>query len=112
MSEQATKLPDNHVLAVMPSQNASKSAMSDLERSGFTENTVMRGEAVAREVDAKGDNSGPVGKVVKALADHMSEQQNYLAQYEERGAQRQCCTGGARQGPGRGRGREGDTGAL
>lgn len=83
MNEQATKIPDNHVLAVMPSQGASKSAMGDLERSGFTDNTVMRGEAVAREVDAKGDKSGPIGKVVKALADHMSEQQNYLAQYEE-----------------------------
>jgi hypothetical protein len=83
MSEQATKIPDNHVLAVMPSQNASQSAMSDLKRNGFGENTVMRGEAVAREVDPKGENSGPIGKVVKALADHMSEQQNYLAQYEE-----------------------------
>jgi len=83
MSEQTTKVPDNHVLAVLPSQNATKSAMSDLERNGFDENVVMRGETVAREVDAKGEKSGPIGKVVKALADHMSEQQNYLAQYEE-----------------------------
>jgi hypothetical protein len=82
MSEQATKIPNNHVMAVMPSSGAVESAKSELVRNGFGENELLRGESGAREVDAKGD-SGAVAKVVKGLADHLSEQQNYLAQYEE-----------------------------
>ena len=83
MSDQATKVPDNHVLAVLPSSGATESAMSELRRNGFSESEVLRGEAGAREVDAKGDASGPIGKVVKLFADHLSEEQNFLAQYEE-----------------------------
>jgi hypothetical protein len=68
---------------VLPSSGATQSAVSELERNGFGENELLRGESGAREVDAKGDNSGPIGKLVKGLADHLSEQQNFLAQYEE-----------------------------
>src|SRR5581483_5283768 len=83
MNEQATKVPDNHVLAVLPSSSATQSAVSDLQRNGFGESEVLRGETGAQEVDAKGESSGPIGKIVKLFADHLSEQQNFLAQYEE-----------------------------
>jgi hypothetical protein len=85
MTEQTTttKIPNNHVIAVLPSDGAIKSAISDLTRNGFDDNTVLRGEGVTNEVDPKAENSGAIGNLARAVGDHLSEEQNFLAQYQE-----------------------------
>ncbi|SRR6266545_1400586 len=75
-------VPTNHVLAVL-APNALESALGDLERAGFGSYRPFSGEAAANEFDAKGEKSGPVGKLIKMLNKHLSEEPNYLAQYEE-----------------------------
>ena len=83
MTETTIKVPDNHVMAVLPSAGAVQSAISDLTRNGFDDNIVLRGEGVTNEVDPKAEQSGPVGTIARAVGDHLSEEQNFLAQYQE-----------------------------
>ncbi len=75
-------IPNNHVLAVL-SETGAQSAIEDLKRGGFDSIRLFRGESAAIEMDAKGGHSGPVGKVVKMVQEHLSEEPNFLAQYEE-----------------------------
>ena len=75
--------PRDHVFAVVPSQDAARSTIEALMRAGFRESVVFEGEDVTNEVDPKGEKAGPVGKVLKAIGDHLSEQPNYLSQYQE-----------------------------
>jgi hypothetical protein len=42
----------------------------------------MMGEQAAETLDAKGEHSGPLAKLVRVVQDHLSEQTDYLAQYE------------------------------
>jgi hypothetical protein len=43
----------------------------------------MHGEEAARQFDPKGEYAGVLGKAMKAIQDHLSEQPNFLAQYQE-----------------------------
>jgi hypothetical protein len=82
MSE--TKIsPRDHVFAVVPSQDAARTTLDALIKAGFTESIVFEGEEAANEVDAKGEKANPIEKVLKAIGDHLSEQPNYLSQYQE-----------------------------
>jgi hypothetical protein len=77
------QLPNNHVVGVLSGEDAAQALRSDLEQAGFQGTHLFHGEDIARTVDAKGEHSGPLGAVVKAIQDHLSEEQNYLAQYQE-----------------------------
>jgi hypothetical protein len=82
MSE--TKIsPRDHVFAVVPSRDSARSTLEALMKAGFTESIVFEGEEAANEVDAKGEKANPLEKVLKAIGDHLSEQPNYLSQYQE-----------------------------
>jgi hypothetical protein len=82
MSE--TKIsPRDHVFAVVPSRDTARTTLEALMNAGFTESIVFEGEEAANEVDAKGEKANPLEKVLKAIGDHLSEQPNYLSQYQE-----------------------------
>jgi hypothetical protein len=83
MTDTTTTVPNNHVMAVMPSTGAIESAIKELRSNGFDDNIVLRGEGVTREVDPKAEQSGLVGTIARAVSDHLSEEQNFLAQYQE-----------------------------
>ena len=83
MSEQTKVSPRDHVFAVVPSRDAARTTIESLIRQGYTESVVFEGEDAANEVDAKGEKAGPIEKVLKAIGDHLSEQPNYLSQYQE-----------------------------
>src|SRR5438046_885992 len=75
--------PRDHVFAVVPSRDAARATIEALIKDGFRESIVFEGEDVTREVDPKGEQAGPLEKVLKAIGDHLSEQPNYLSQYQE-----------------------------
>jgi hypothetical protein len=75
--------PRDHVFAVLPSRDAARSTVEALMRAGFRESIVFEGEDVTHDVDPKGEQAGPLEKVLKAIGDHLSEQPNYLSQYQE-----------------------------
>lgn len=84
MSEQQQeRIPDNHVVAVISGTAASEEVQQDLEREGFGQAVLFRGDEVAERVDPKGEHSGPFTKIIRAIQDHFSEQTNYLTQYQE-----------------------------
>src|SRR5687767_13821619 len=75
--------PRDHVFAVVPSQDAARATIEALMRAGFPESVVFEGEDVTHDVDPKGEQAGPIEKVLKMIGDHLSEQPNYLSQYQE-----------------------------
>jgi hypothetical protein len=75
--------PRDHVFAVVSSRDTARTTIDALIQAGFTESIVFEGEEAANEVDAKGENANPIEKVLKAIGDHLSEQPNYLSQYQE-----------------------------
>ena len=83
MSEQTRVSPRDHVFAVVPSPAAARASLNALVQHGFTETVLFEGEEAARELDAKGEHAGALEKVMKMIADHLSEQPNYLSQYQE-----------------------------
>jgi hypothetical protein len=85
MSERHTDddLPDNHVVAVISGEDAAKEAAKELRAAGFGDTSLIEGDEATNAFDAKGERSGPIAKVIKAVQDHLSEEPNYLAQYQE-----------------------------
>ena len=81
--EQKDSVPDNHVLAVISGSSAGEGLSRALEREGFQQTVLFQGDDVAEHVDPKGENSGPFAKLVRAVQEHLSEQPNYLMQYQE-----------------------------
>jgi hypothetical protein len=75
--------PRDHVFAVVPSPDTARTTIEALMQHGFTESVVFEGEDVTREVDPKGENANPLEKVLKMIGDHLSEQPNFLSQYQE-----------------------------
>jgi len=75
--------PRDHVFAVVSSRDTARTTIEALMRAGFTESVVFEGEDVTHDVDPKGEKAGPIEKVLKAIGDHLSEQPNYLSQYQE-----------------------------
>ena len=83
MNAEKTESVNNHVVAVLDDDSAAKAAAKDLQAAGFTQASLFRGEEVADTLDPKGEKSGPIAKVIKLVQDHLSEEPNYLAQYQE-----------------------------
>jgi len=77
------QLPDDHVVAVIAGEDAAKQAASELHAAGFAETSLIEGDEATKIFDARGERSGALAKVVKAVQDHLSEEPNYLAQYQE-----------------------------
>jgi hypothetical protein len=75
-------IPRNHVLAVISGDGAAEATSQDLRRHGFDEIIRFEGNDVAEKVDPKGD-SNPFTKILRSLGDHVSEELNYLTQYQE-----------------------------
>lgn len=82
-NQEKEHIPDNHVVAVISGQQASEAAARDLQSRGFGHALLFHGDEVAEKVDPKGEHSGPIGRVVKAVQDHLSEEPDYLEQYQE-----------------------------
>lgn len=74
---------NNHVVAVIDTEAAAAAVAADLQRQGYSKASLFQGEDVADKLDPKGEHSGPVAKIFKAVEDHLSEETNYLAQYQE-----------------------------
>jgi hypothetical protein len=83
VKENLEQIPTNHVIAVIAGSDSALAARDELEKAGFERPVLLRDEGAARAMDAKGEHSGPIAQVFKAIQDHLSEQQNYIAQYEE-----------------------------
>ena len=83
MNEEKPSNINNHVVAVLGDHDASTAAAKSLQREGFTQATLFRGDEVAETLDPKGEKSAPIAKVIKMVEDHLSEEPNYLAQYQE-----------------------------
>ena len=81
--QNTSDLPTNHVLAVIEDAERANQAASDLREQGFGENALFKGEELVQTIDAKGEYSGLLSSIVKAIQDHLSEEPNYLAQYQE-----------------------------
>jgi hypothetical protein len=77
------KVPDNHVVAVISGSKSAQALRDELKRGGYEETVVFRGEEVSLAMDAKGEHSNLLGQILKAVQDHLSEEPNYRAQYEE-----------------------------
>ena len=75
--------PSDHVFAVLPSRNSATAAIEELGRAGFHEASIFEGNDVTEAVDPKGENAGRFAKLIKMIGDHLSEEPNYLSQYQE-----------------------------
>jgi hypothetical protein len=80
---QQQSIPANHVLAVLTGAGATESIREDLQRAGYEQTVLFAGEEISGQVDPKGEHSGLIAKALRSVQDHLSEQPNYLAQYEE-----------------------------
>jgi len=84
MAEHRTEsITNNHVIAVIDGDLAARAAADELRSKGFVHTDLFQGEEMARQVDLKGEAAGPLGKLLKAVVDRLSEEPNYLAQYQE-----------------------------
>jgi hypothetical protein len=72
-----------HAVAVINGFEAARSAARALKDAGFSEVTLYTSGQLEAEVDAKGDNSNFITKALRSLEDHLSEENNYLHQYQE-----------------------------
>jgi hypothetical protein len=68
---------------VLSDEAESQAAVTELTGLGYDETVLFQGEEFAENVDPNGEHSGVLGKIGAALAHHLSEQPNYLAQYQE-----------------------------
>ena len=82
-NKQIDDVPYEHVLAVINGRAAADDVEQTLHRNGFGETVQLLDDDVAEHTDPKGENAGLLGKALKAVQDHLSEQPNYLAQYQE-----------------------------
>jgi hypothetical protein len=76
-------LNNNHVVGVIERGDATKKAVDELRAAGYTDPTVLTGEDGARQIDAKGEHSGFIARLLSQVENHLSEATNYLKQYEE-----------------------------
>ena len=75
--------PRDHIFAVVPSRDAARTAIEALLREGYGETVIFEGEDLTHDVDPKGEHDGPIAKLRKMIGDHLSEEPNYLSQYQE-----------------------------
>jgi hypothetical protein len=71
------------VVAVISGGAEAQSAVNSLREGGFAGGAIYSGEELVEKVDAKGENAGLLTKALRAVQDHLSEETNYLHQYQE-----------------------------
>jgi len=76
-------LTNNHVVAVIDSDEPSKTAAEELRAAGYQEPVVFTGEEGARQIDARGEYSNVFARILSLVEDHLSEATNFMKQYEE-----------------------------
>ena len=79
----ADELPHNHVLDVIDGEDTARMAVQELQQMGFSESGIFSAEELKNEVDAHGEKSNLLTRIAKAIPNHLSEQVDYLAQYQE-----------------------------
>src|SRR5690348_145976 len=77
------KIANNHVIAVVDGEESAVRAADELASLGYENSRLFQGEAMANTTDAKGEKSNVFQRLAKAFQDHVSEEANYIAQYEE-----------------------------
>jgi hypothetical protein len=77
------QLPNNHVVGVINGAEAAEAARCELQQAGFFGAYLFEGDDVTMVMDPKGERAGPIASIFKAIQDHLSEEPNYLAQYQE-----------------------------
>jgi len=82
MSE-SPNLSNNHLVGVIDEADAASSAARDLQAAGYESTHVFTGEEGAQQIDAKGEHSGFLARILSQVEDHLSEATNFLKQYEE-----------------------------
>jgi hypothetical protein len=76
-------LPNNHILAVLGSGENAARAAAKLKQDGFDHTFLFEGESLTETIDAKGEHANAFSKALKAVQGTLSEESDYLAQYEE-----------------------------
>lgn len=77
MTEQETRIPANHVVGVVAGHDQATDAIKALNGAGFDDNMVMS------HVDAPGENTNPFSALIERLAGHLSEEVQFIEQYQE-----------------------------
>lgn len=77
-------LPRNYVLAVADGRDSAATSIIELRRGGFHKTLELRGNELQEEVGATEDKTGSfVMRALKSIPEHLSEEPEFLAQYEE-----------------------------
>jgi hypothetical protein len=81
MNESIVEKPIGNVLAVFNSEPDADRAIAELSGAGY-QVAKLSGEDFSREIDPSGRHSGPLGWLWSQVEDHLSEQTDYLREYE------------------------------
>ena len=80
----AEDLPRNYVLAIVDGNESASTAVTELQRAGFPDTQVFQGEEFQETIDAQDEKKGNFfSKALKSIPEHLSEESDYLAQYQE-----------------------------
>jgi hypothetical protein len=81
---EAKELPRNHVLAVVDGSDAAAKTVVELSNAGFNETLSLHGTEFQEAVGSNDDKTGNfIVKALKSIPESLSEESNYLAQYQE-----------------------------
>jgi hypothetical protein len=79
----AEDLPRNYVLAVVDGQASATRAVADLATRGFAETLYLKGDEFQQAVGSNQEKTGNfVSKALKSIPEALSEESDYLAQYQ------------------------------
>lgn len=73
----------NHVIGVIGDHGAASKLTAALQQAGYADAELFTGEQGATEIQELKGSTGIFGAIVGAVQSHLSEQTNYVAQYEE-----------------------------
>ena len=80
----AEDLPRNYVLAVVDGQDSAAKALADLTTGGFAESLSLQGDEFQQAVGSNDEKTGNfITKALKSIPEALSEESDYLAQYQE-----------------------------
>jgi hypothetical protein len=79
----AEDLPRNYVLAVVDGQDSATKAIAGLTAGGFADTLYLKGEEFQQAVGSNDEKTGNfVTKALKSIPEALSEESDYLAQYQ------------------------------
>ena len=78
-----TNIPANHIMAVFNSQNGALAVLRELREQGFEEAILFGAEETPVLANTQDGEAGAMEAVVKAAGDQLSEESNYLGQYQK-----------------------------